>query len=153
MSKYAEGTQVSTERSRAEIEKLLRKYAATGFMYAWQDLRVVIGFELFGRAIRFELPMPDPTSAEFWETPTGKKRTEAAALQALEQETRRRWRALFLAIKAKLETVASGIATFEDEFLSYIVTTDGRTVGEHVRPSLTAGAAPRLQLPSTTQER
>jgi hypothetical protein len=47
---------------------------------------------------------------------------------------RRLWRALLLAIKAKLEVVESGLAIFEEEFLSNIVMPDGCTVGEHARP-------------------
>jgi hypothetical protein len=34
----------------------------------------------------------------------------------MEAETRRRWRALALAIEAKLEVVDTGIASFEHEF-------------------------------------
>jgi len=54
-----------------------------------------------------------------------------------EQGCRQRWRALCLAIKAKLETVESGISHFEDEFLSQIVDAIAKkTVGELIRPEL-----------------
>ena len=53
-----------------------------------------------------------------------------------EQACRSRWRALALAVKAKLEAVAIGITTFEDEFMAHIVMPDGLTVGEHVRPRI-----------------
>lgn len=151
MSRYADRTSVPAERSRAEIERTLERYGATGFMYAWQEDRVMIAFEAHKRAIRFEMPIPDPQSSEFTMTATYRTRSQKAAKEAWEQEVRRRWRALGLAIKAKLEAVESGIATFEDEFLAYIVTAEGRTVGELVRPQLAEGAAPRLQLPSSTE--
>jgi hypothetical protein len=51
---------------------------------------------------------------------------------------RQRWRALALAIKAKLEAVESGIATFEEEFMAYIVLPDGQTVGEFLSPQIEA---------------
>lgn len=56
----------------------------------------------------------------------------------MDQEKRRKWRALSLAIKAKLESVRSGIATFEEEFLPHIVMPDGRRVIEWVAPQIEA---------------
>jgi hypothetical protein len=61
--------------------------------------------------------------------------------------SREGWRALVLAIKAKLEAVEAGITTFETEFLAHIVLPDGRTVGEHAIPKLEEtlrGEIPRL---------
>jgi len=54
-----------------------------------------------------------------------------------EQACRQKWRALCLAIKAKLEAVESGISHFEDEFLSQIIDPiTKKTVGELIRPEL-----------------
>ena len=39
-------------------------------------------------------------------------------------------------VKAKLEAIDSGIATFEDEWLAYLVTSSGKTVGEQLAPQL-----------------
>jgi hypothetical protein len=36
MTRYAEGTSVPMERSRAEAEKTLIRYGARGFLYAWE---------------------------------------------------------------------------------------------------------------------
>ena len=60
MSRYAENTSVSAEKSRAEIETTLRRYGATGFMSGWQDLQAQVGFMMKNRQVRFVLPMPDP---------------------------------------------------------------------------------------------
>ena len=51
--------------------------------------------------------------------------TAAAQQAAWEQVCRQRWRALLLIIRAKLEAVASGITTLENEFLANIVLPDG----------------------------
>ncbi len=59
-------------------------------------------------------------------------------MNAWEQACRSRWRALFLCIKAKLESIESGIETFEDAFLAHIQMPDGHTVAEHVRPRIAA---------------
>jgi len=49
-------------------------------------------------------------------------------------EVRRRWRALVLVVKGKLEAVESEIVTFEEEFLAHLVLPNGQTVGSEVRP-------------------
>ena len=41
-----------------------------------------------------------------------------------------------LCIKAKLESVASGIETFEEAFLAHVIVDDGQTVYDYVRPKL-----------------
>jgi hypothetical protein len=135
MSKYAENTEVSAEKSRAEIEKTLQRYGATGFMYGWEETRAVVAFKMRDRHIKFVLEMPSLKEPQFWRTPgRGLRRSQAQAYAAWEQATRQRWRALALAVKAKLEAVEAKIATFEQEFLSHIVIEDGLTVGEHVIP-------------------
>lgn len=126
MSLYAAGTEVPVDRSRSEIERILSRYGADSFAYGWQKDSAVVMFSANGRRIRFVLPLPN-------EIPQRRRQSVDDAIAA---ETRRRWRALVLSIKAKLETVASGISTFEDEFLPYTVLPDGRTVAEHVRPTV-----------------
>lgn len=148
---YAENTSVSSEKSRAEIEHTLIRYGADQFMYGWNDQGAVVQFRASERHVKFVLPMPDKTDERFTTTPGGKRtRTADAALKAWEQETRRRWRALALAVKAKLEVVASGIATFEDEFMANIVLPGGETVGEWLTPQIheayASGAMPERML-------
>ena len=137
MTRYAETTSVSSEQSRAEIERTLRRYGAGAFAYGWNSGGATVGFELRDRHVRFELPLPDPKSPEFTRTPAKKLwRTEEAAAEAYEQGARQRWRALALAIKAKLEAVQAGITTVEQEFLAHIVLPDGSTVGQWVSPQI-----------------
>ena len=147
--KYAAGTEVSSEKSRMEIETTLRRYGATGFMYGWQPASAMVAFEAHGRTIKFMLPLPDKTDQKFTHFKRGGSqwaltpRTEAAALAAWEQACRQRWRALALCIKAKLEAVECGITTFEQEFLAHFIAADGRTVGEHIIPQLNDTTNPR----------
>lgn len=145
---YARGTDVPADRSRAEIERLLSRYGADGFMYGWEGNAAIIGFRHAGRMIRFRIELAGIET--FALARNGRRRTKAAQHAAHDQETRRLWRSLTLAIKAKLEVCASGIATFEDEFLAYTVLPDGKTVGQWAAPQLEAatesGAMPRLLL-------
>jgi hypothetical protein len=132
--RYAAGTEVGADRSRAEIERTLSRYGARQFMYGWDERRAVLGFVAADRQVRFVLPLPDRDDPEFNETPTGRRRTGSAASTAYEQAIRQRWRALALVIKAKLEAVESGIVGFEQEFLAHLVLPDGSTVGDLVVP-------------------
>ena len=137
--RYAQDTSVNSFQSRAEIEKNLTRYGATSFAYASREGEARIMFEIGDRSMLFVLPMPDRSASEFWLTPaTRKRRSDSAAEAAYEQAVRQRWRALALVIKAKLEAVASGITTIEDEFLAHIVIpgTGGMTVGEYTLPRI-----------------
>lgn len=136
MTKYAENTAVPVDRSKAEIERILGRYGAASFGYMTQGNQAIIIFVAHGKQIRFILPLPDPTDDRFGKSPTGRSRKSTAASDAYQQEVRRRWRALSLAIKAKLEAVQTGIAAFEHEFLAHIVLSNGKTVGETVLPAI-----------------
>lgn len=152
---YVRGTTVTSERSQAEIQKVLQRYGATGFAFGWEVGRIMVGFQVHDRTVRFVFDLPS-RPLEFARTPSGQIRTPAQQKAALDAEIRRRWRALSLAIKAKLEVVASGIATFDEEFLAHMVLPDGTSVGDRVTSELDAayarGLAPArlLALPGGT---
>jgi hypothetical protein len=147
-ARYAAGTDVPTDRSRAEIEKTLRRYGATGFMYGWDEQRAVLGFVAHGRQVRFVLPMPNPDAKEFRLTDTGRDRSPTAAADAYERAVRQTWRVFALVVKAKLEAVAAGLVTFRDEFLAHLVLPDGMTVADTIRGGVDeayrTGAVPAL---------
>jgi len=144
--RYAEHTEVPADRSKSEIEKILARYGATGFAYMTDAQKAAIAFQANKRNVRFILPLPD--MAEVSRTPKGRARRGKVVEEAHAQEVRRRWRALALSIKAKLETVESGIAEFETEFMPYVVMPNGRTVAESVAPMIASayesGRMPKL---------
>ncbi len=146
MTRYAENTQVSSDKSRAEIERTLVRYGASGFLYGWQNEEAIVGFSIEKRQIRFVLPLP--ARETFTTTPTGKSRKESQVTAEFEKAVRQRWRALALTIKAKLEAIESGIATFDEEFLAYIMLPDGKTVGSHMQAQVVSayetGKMPKL---------
>lgn len=124
MIRYAERTTVSVDKTRTEIERMLRRYGADRFAYFGEPARAMIVFEANDRRIRFTLPLP----------------TEG---RRVDQELRSRWRALLLCIQAKLESVASEIETFDEAFLAHVVMPDGQTVGEYATPRLPALSSPK----------
>jgi hypothetical protein len=136
VSRYAEGTSVSPEKSQQQIGALLRRYGASSYASAWENGRAMIAFGSEDRHVRIVLALPDPEDPEFRTTPGGRPRDTYARQAACKAETWRRWRALALGVKAKLEAVATGIETFEEAFMAHIVLPDGRTVAEHVQPAI-----------------
>jgi hypothetical protein len=154
---YAENTTVSPEKSQSQISETLRKYGANGFMYGWEGNQAMVAFRAHDRHIKFLLPLPDENDPKFYTSPGGRSRTEKAAQEAYEQVLRTRWRALLLAIKAKLEAVETGITTFEEEFMAHIVLPDGGTVADHLLPEIekayrTGGMPGKLLPPSATRK-
>ena len=137
MAKYASDTNVSADRTKAEIERTLVRYGADQFAYGWTTTGAVIGFRLHDRQYRFVLPLPDRNSQQFRFTPQRRyERSEEEVQRAYDQAVRQRWRALLLIIKAKLEAVEAGITTAEDEFLASTIMADGSTLGEWAAPQI-----------------
>lgn len=91
MPKYAATTEVSQEKSRAEIETTLRRYGADAFSYGWEDTKAVIAFRAYDRHVRFTMNMPDRQDPEFTQYKRGystHNRSESAANTAWEQAGR-----------------------------------------------------------------
>lgn len=136
---FAGSTETPVHKSKSDIEGLLTKYGAEGYHSGWQTGTLdtpgwdMIEFLWKGRAIRFRIPRPGPHD------PKVKMYKGARLGDWIEQLNRQRWRVLMLVIKAKLEAVESGVSVFEEEFLPFIVTESGRTVGEILIPRLSAG--------------
>jgi hypothetical protein len=116
LGKYAEGTKVPADRSRAEVEQILKRYGASHFGYATMPGVVMLAFESKGRRVRFKVPVPDPAKDP--------------------QKHRQKWRAVVLAIKSKLESVESGIEQFDEAFMAQLVLPDGRTMAEFAMPQI-----------------
>lgn len=127
---FAKKTSVSVEKTQMEMRRLLEKYGATAFMFAQESTKATVAFQMKGRNIKFNLPM----------------------IKILKEKDRQiertRWRCLLLAIKAKLECQATGISSFENEFMAHIMMPDGHTVSEHISPKISEayknGAMPLL---------
>ncbi len=157
MGLYAADTAVSSEKSKGEIESTLRRYGADQFMSGWKDNQAAVQFRIKTKLVRFVLPLPSASADEFtkggclrsWSHGEGSAspshsrgcfaaRPPEVAARLWEQACRQRWRALALAIKAKLEAVACGITSFEEEFMAHIIIpgTHGKTVGDMILKNL-----------------
>lgn len=134
--RFAEGTTVTVSKSKDELERILARYGATSFGYVSEPTRAIVMFQAEGRHVRFIVPMPTGDERFITHTGQGQRRTESARQAAVDKETRRLWRCLTLAVKAKLEVVESGIATFEEEFATHVVLPDQSTVGDWLLPQI-----------------
>lgn len=115
---YAVDTKCSVTKTRRDIEDLLERYGASSFMGGWEDSRYGIMFKFGVHQFVFYLHT-----------------------NSNERANRSRWRALYLVVKAKLVAVDSGIATFEEEFLSWVMTKNRTPLGNAILPMLEGIAA------------
>lgn len=144
---YAHGTSVSPEKSQAEIQATLRKYGATRFGVMEDERGAHVLFTFSDLMIQMSVPLPDRTDRKFLKSPAGRTRSIDQQRAAYDQDVRERWRALMLAIKAKLVSVESGVSTVEKEFMAWVVMPDGKTLSEHLIPHL-ADAVKRGKMPN-----
>jgi hypothetical protein len=154
---YAENTTVPVEKTRAEIENLLRRFGADQFFSGWNTEEAFVSFRARDRFVRFRLPLPKRDEKRFTHRKGPSKYYESwvqrgadDAAKQWEQGCRSRWRALLLTIKAKLESAEAGIETFEQAFLAHIVLPDQTLVGDRIMATIadaySSGRAPPLLL-------
>lgn len=121
---YAENTKVPVVRSRDELERTLERYGADQFAYGTDGEEWIIRFRAHERFVQMRIDKPDDERAQ-----------------------RQRWRALVLVVKAKLESIESGLETFEQAFLANVMLPNGATVGESVEgwidEAYTSGLMPK----------
>jgi hypothetical protein len=132
---YAENTEVAVEKSVGEIVGLIKKAGADRVAQAEEPGRIIIQFFLQDRLLRFAVNLPAidtiPKMSGNYQS-----YTDAQRQKKLEQRHKQRARALLLVIKAKLESVESGVETFEEAFLANVVMPDGKTIGDLARPQI-----------------
>ncbi len=128
---YAEGTTVPVEKSLAEIVTLIKRAGSQRIRQTEDVDALSVEFFLQDRLLRFSVTLPAvaqmPVRDGRGSILSDKQRADRAAASH-----RQRARALLLVIKAKLESVESGVETFEQAFLAHVVLADNRTVYEQV---------------------
>lgn len=146
MGPYANTTTVSPEKTQNDIRDTLRRYGANKFGIMEEGSQAHVMFEYHKLLIQLTINLPDKES--FSETKTGRSRKTKAIDESYNQAVRQHWRALLLAIKAKLEAIECGISTIEKEFMAFVVMPDGKSLGDHIIPQLekisSTGKLPKL---------
>jgi len=137
------GTAVPTERSQTHIRELLYRYGADGIQFSESRKEAKI-------QMRFMYEVDGEKAKVLYFV-----RIEAAILEASgkpgtarerkqQQSGRSAWRAVYWALKSRMESIDYGIETFEQAFLAHFeagIDEHGRTltVGERIIPRLRAG--------------
>jgi len=129
---YAEETKVPLERSIAEIVDMVRRAGAEQIGQMETPGRYLVMFTLGGRNIRFTVPLV----TEYAGPASHGNNRPVDRDRWIEQRNRQKGRALKIVIQAKLESIESGVETFEEAFLAHIVTATGATVYERVSGTL-----------------
>lgn len=132
---YANKTDVSPDKTMNEIRTTLRRWGADKFAFVDETKSVTVLFEYRQRRVRFCVPLPDKSDAAFIIT-KGAYKNRGFSQNAYDQAVRARWRALLLVIKAKLESVESGIETFEAAFMAQLLLANGQTMEEWAVPQI-----------------
>lgn len=128
---YAAATTVPFERSVADIVTTIKRAGAQQIGQMDDPAFFAIQFTLGERMIRFRLPMPTMSEMPMRD---GRNRllSRKQREERLDQTKRSRARALLLVIKAKIESVESGIETIEQAFLANVVMSNGETVYDRI---------------------
>jgi hypothetical protein len=144
---YAKKTKINANKTKLDIETVLIKYGVTeGFSYTRNGNTNYIAFKHQGRSISFSFKLPDLKNREYTHTTKyDVKRSPEKAYESWEQDCRAYWRALYLFIKATLEAIEIGIIEFDQAFLPYFLTKEGKTISEIIMPKFP-------QLVSSTDE-
>lgn len=125
---YAETTKVPLEQSIGEIIGMVVKAGAESVGQVQERDRFVIFFALADRRMKFSVPLVTEYTGPA-KSGNGRPIDKVAWL---EQRNRQKARALRLVIQAKLESVESGVETFEEAFLANIMLDGGQTVYERI---------------------
>lgn len=124
-----EGTVVAVAKSQGAIRELIYAHKGTGVMILSQRPRE--GFEAMVTIA--DLPYHIRIMATCREFDKYKRRLSN---KDREQEERRVWRVLFWHLKAMFEAADSGVIDIRDVIMPYVVTRDGRTLSEHLKPRM-----------------
>jgi hypothetical protein len=153
-AKYAEGTTVAVGSSQLEARRMLKRFGAGQTRITDAEDRAILEFVLQDRLIRFLVAAPELDAPEVARDRYGARRPEKERQRLAQAEYRRRWRALLLRLKARLEAVTNEGVAVEEEFLAHLVVDHaGRTVGDILLPQIEevyrTGRVPALMSPTT----
>lgn len=150
--RFAAETNVPPERTRAEIEGLLRQVGCDRFGLAVTPAATQLAFWLAERGYRFTVRTPSMVDREVQFLPSGRPRPDGTRKAVRDQIERTRWRSLLLVIKAQLAAVEVELLPFEQAFLGQLVLPSGRTVAEEtaepIQLAYLGRAVPLLQGPA-----
>jgi hypothetical protein len=136
-SNYVRGASLSCSMIQAEIQQMLAGTGAHGFRVASDHGKAAVSFNCGGRRFRLVLEHAGPDSPGAPAHDPLQPSSRIHESKNAQETARQSWRQLSLLIQAKLDAVDSGIVTFDEEFLAYMVMPGGATVFQATAPAIT----------------
>jgi len=99
-----------------------------------EERRAAIVFE--HHDLRYRMILPLTVIGDHMKREDGAFLSTNLRQPSMDAEHRRRWRSLYLVLKAILVGVDDGILTMEEALLSFLVLPTGETIGEQVIPNI-----------------
>lgn len=118
-------TKVSVPNTQSDIRKLLQKHKAKGIQFEeeWEKKTICVRFLYEIKQKLFVIRI----------------RAKISSLGEHGQMERAVWRAVFWAIKSRMESIDFGIETFEEAFMAHIILEGDVTLADKIIPLLMIG--------------
>ncbi|MDQ4504308.1 hypothetical protein [Sinomonas sp. ASV322] len=141
-SNYVRGASMSCSALQAEIQEMLVESGASGFRLASEQGKAAIAFSAGDRQFRLVLSQPGSADSRLEpEYDPLQPHSTGHESKTMQEAARKNWWQLAVLIRAKLDAVAKGIVTFDEEFLAYMVMPGGATVFQATGPAITTAYA------------
>lgn len=145
--KAYDSTSTPVASSQEAIRRILSKYGADGVQFSeeWKEKRIMVRFLYSVVSVQysviFKVPIPDISRKSV----VGRERKQSVIDDLQAKAHRGIWRAVFWAIKSRMEAVEFGIETFQEAFMSHfeLPGTD-KTIGDAILPMIASGKFLRL---------
>jgi hypothetical protein len=149
MMKAYQQSSTPVAKSQEDIRRILSKYKADGVQFSedWTKMILMIRFlYTIGKvqySVLFKVPIPKAET----KTPGRSQQRSPSQLQKIQEQYERGiWRAVFWAIKSRLESVEFGIETFQEAFLSHFeIPGSDKQIGDILIPRLETGSLKLLE--------
>lgn len=140
--KAYQSTNTQVAKSQEDIRRILVKYGADGVQFSedWKEMVLHIRFLYTIGATQYRVIFKVPIPRAETTTATGRKKTQNQRDILQRQYERGIWRAIFWAIKSRMESIEFGIETFQEAFLSHFeIPGSNQQIGEFLIPRLISG--------------
>lgn len=135
-SNYIRGASMSCAATQTEIRDLLLGAGAYAFQCSSDDGQARVAFRSGGHQFQMAVTVSTGRAAA-----TRRAQETETAHVASQNALRQGWRQLSALIRAKVEAVASGIVSFDEEFLAYMLLPGRGSVFRATAPAIAAAYA------------
>ncbi len=140
--KAYDSTSTPVAKSQEDIRWILRKYGADGVQFSedWNAKRIMVRFLFTVGKIQYSVLFTVPIPAVDTRDARGRERRASVVEEFQKRAHRGIWRAVFWAIKSRMEAVEFGIENFQEAFMSHFeLPGTNKTIGDAILPMIESG--------------